>query len=111
MKLIKYPDYDRLNKQQSALTKVSEGKKADITADEWAALTSTQLNAINSGDLKLLESAGDEVAAGEKYADVQLGQISNMTEQIGVMCGAISTEGQMVYELQQIQQAINRLSQ
>ena len=112
----KYPNINDLVSQKNVLlitlypdSTWSSGEKAVITTEETASLTPEQKNAIKSGDRSSIEKELDSVNAKLRTSEDRMSRFGDFLYSIRLFCGAVSTEDQMIHELQKIRESLDKL--
>lgn len=118
----KYPTMKDLYNQQGALEKAQANIVSDksfvISAEEWASLTPAQKDSINNNNKNSLQNIMQGTSLIQKELDSVSSQInarrdlssmySDNLYTIRLLCGTVSKEDEMIYELRKIRELLNK---
>ncbi len=103
------PTSSTLVNQRNAFVKALYGNKQGITSEEWASLNSKQQLAINGSDRNEIEKGIDEISVQQKVLDKKMEQLPEMLYMVRVICGTVTTQEQILYELEKIQSSLQKI--
>lgn len=111
----KYPSYTDLTNQKNALlmslypnSTRGSGETATITSEEYASLTVAQKSAVDSNNTTAIRDELDLVNVKLRVEDNRLSNLDDYLYMVRSVCGTVTTEQQIVHELQKIEESLNK---